>query len=95
MQSTKIDRGIAVLALTAALALAGARPAAAQPQEAGFFERGLRWIASILEMPMERRAPEPARMTSAVDKVLSDKGLGVDPNGETVIIDPSHRTGLP
>jgi hypothetical protein len=95
MHTKRMDRGIAVLALTAALALAGARPAAAQPQEAGFFERGLRWIATILEMPAERRAPEPTRRTSALDKVLSDKGLGVDPNGQTGISDPSPRTGHP
>jgi hypothetical protein len=89
MHQRTVHRFAAVLALSAALALAGARPAAAQGFEV--FERGMRWLAALLDMPPARQAPESRAMPSSANKsepldagqkVIPDgKGLGVDPNG--------------
>ena len=92
MRKRIVHRGITVMALTATLALAGAYPAAAQ--DLGIFERGLRWLSSLWEMPV---AQQPAAGNSAQTRaaahtgsgtadpsgtvVPDDKGLGVDPNG--------------
>jgi hypothetical protein len=91
MHQRTVHRCAAVLALSAALALAGARPAAAQDFDV--FERGMRWLAALLDMDtsLARQAPESQTMTSSLNKsgtpgpgttvVPGDKGLGVDPNG--------------
>jgi hypothetical protein len=80
-----IHRGLSVLALTAALAFAGARPAAAQ--ETGIFERGLRWLASLWGAPAEVRAEERS-LSSLWGMEGMDKGLGVDPNGGSTTSGP-------
>jgi hypothetical protein len=53
MHRRSVRRGLSVLALAAVLAFAGVRPAAAQ--EAGIFEHGLRWLASLWGTPTEVR----------------------------------------
>ena len=91
MRKQIVRRGMTVLALTATLALAGAHPAAAQ--DLGLFERGMRWLTSLWDLPVtqQQRAGDSPR--AAVQKtsnptdpvtgkgVPGDKGLGVDPNG--------------
>jgi hypothetical protein len=89
MHQRTVHRCAAVLALSAALALAGARPAAAQ--DFGVFERGMRWLAALLDRPLAGQAPENQATASSLNKsgapgpgttvVPGDKGLGVDPNG--------------
>lgn len=89
MHQRTVPRFVAMLALSATLALAGARPAAAQGF--GAFERGMRWLAALLDMPLARQAPESQAVPSSPSKsgtpdpgqtvVPGDKGLGVDPNG--------------
>jgi hypothetical protein len=92
MSKQIVRRGITVLALTAALALAGAHPAAAQ--DLGLFERGMRWLTSFLAMPaaQQERTGNSAQTQTVPQKssgttdptgkvVPGDKGLGVDPNG--------------
>ena len=94
MSKRIVRRGITVLALTSALALAGAHPAAAQ--DLGLVERGLRWLSSLWDLPVAQQ-PAPghgAQMRTATTgastgsttdpnqkTVPGDKGLGVDPNG--------------
>jgi|GEM_PF-4191678 len=89
MSKRIVRRGITVLALTATLAVAGAHPAAAQ--DLGLFERGMRWLTSLWEMPVAQQQKPgnsaqaqtaPNGSTDPTGKVVpGDKGLGVDPNG--------------
>lgn len=88
MKRRILGRGFTVLALIAALALAGAGPAAAQ--ERGFFEQGLHWLAALWGGDSTAAgAPETRSMTSlwgATEQI--DKGLGVDPNGGSIVLEP-------
>jgi hypothetical protein len=87
MHQRTVRRCAAALAISAALLLSGARPAAARDFDV--FERGMRWLAALLDLPAARQAPQgqstPQNKSGALDpdqKVLPDgKGLGVDPNG--------------
>lgn len=95
MRRRIVHRGFAVLAVAAALALAGARPAAAAPdaEPPGLFARGWHWLAAVWDLPLARQAPEAQALILAASpnksqdpspgiKVIpGDKGLGVDPNG--------------
>jgi hypothetical protein len=80
MDRRLVHRGLAILALTAALAVAGARPAAAQ--DLGLFARGMRWLAAFWSAPApaqeDRGGPQSVWSASSSEM---DKGLGVDPNG--------------
>jgi hypothetical protein len=76
-----VHRGLSVLALTAILAFAGVRPAAAA-QEDGIFARTLHWLAMMWDAPAAERSLSAT--WSAAEQV--DKGLGVDPNGGSKII---------
>lgn len=82
MQRRTTHRGITVLALAGALALAGVRPAAAG--QAGIFGRGMHWLAVLWGAPQRAGAPAASGSFQAFwDAILqTDKGLGVDPNGE-------------
>jgi hypothetical protein len=89
MHQRTVHRFAAALALSAILALAGARPASAE--NFGIFERGVRWLSALLDMPLVRQAPESQALPSSLSKsgapapgetvVPDGKGLGVDPNG--------------
>jgi hypothetical protein len=91
MYHRNVHRGFAVLTVAAALALSGARPAAAQGL--GVFEQGASWLASLLQAPSTRTAAQSG--ASAWDRVLAqiDKGLGVDPNGGNGIAPPAPPSG--
>jgi hypothetical protein len=88
MDRRLVHRGLATLALTAALAVAGARPAAAQ--DLGLFARGMRWLAAFWSAPApvqeDKGGPQSVWSTSSD----VDKGLGVDPNGggRIVVVGP-------
>lgn len=92
MRKRIVHRGLTVLALTATLALAGARAAGAQ--DLGMFERGLRWLSNLWSLPVAQHQgsgnsaqPQTQQSTSGTSPapgqtiVPGDKGLGVDPNG--------------
>ena len=87
MHQRTVHRCAAALALSAALLIAGARPAAARDFDV--FERGMRWLAALLDLPAARQEgpsmPASQNKSGSLDpgqKVLPDgKGLGVDPNG--------------
>jgi hypothetical protein len=83
--------GLAALTLTAVLALAGARPAAAQ--DLGLFTRGMQWLAALWSSPARTSAPETGAMASQTENATTDKGLGVDPNGSGIAPEPPHLGG--
>lgn len=89
MHHRTVHRGIAALMLTAVLALAGATPAAAA--ELDFFARSLRWLSSLWGAGQEQESTARSGSGSGwLDGILSslweadstDKGMGLDPNGE-------------
>ena len=83
MDRRTVRRGFAVLAFAAILGVAGAYPAAAE--EAGFFERSLRWLSGLWEAQdtgAESRSGDGLFSMWAASE--SDKGAGLDPNGGTV-----------
>ena len=83
MDRRTVRRGFAVLAFAVILGGAGAYPAAAE--EAGFFERSLRWLSGLW-------AQDTGAESGSEDGLFSiwaadyDKGMGVDPNGGTTQI---------
>lgn len=87
MHRRTVHRGIAAMMLAAALALAGATPAAAA--ELDVFERSLRWLAGLWGTAQEQESAERpdsgwslGRLISSwLGQVEADKGLGCDPNG--------------
>ena len=86
MNRKNFGPGLAVLTLTAALALAGARPAAAQ--DLGLFARGMQWLVSLWSAPAQVH-PMPIRtMALQTENATVDKGLGVDPNGGSIVSEP-------
>lgn len=89
MRGRLVHRGIAVLVLTAALALAGAYPASAQ--DLSLFERGIGWLVGLWSAPAQG-ADAPTMMREAD---TSDKGLGCDPNGAPTQIVPPGADGEP
>jgi hypothetical protein len=91
MRHKIVNRVLAASALTAVLALAGARPVAAQ--ELGILERGLRWLTSLWSRPTEFVAIQAQSRTPVPDNATIDKGLGVDPNGGGVVIEPPPLDG--
>ena len=83
MDRRTVRRGFAVLAFAAILGVAGAYPAAAE--EAGFFERSLRWWSGLWgaqDTGAESRPEDGLFSIWGADEV--EKGMGVDPNGGTV-----------
>jgi hypothetical protein len=91
MRHKTVNRVLAAAALTAVLALAGARPAAAQ--ELGIVERGLQWLARLWSLPTEIVAMQAHSRTPVPDNATIDKGLGVDPNGGGVVVEPPPLDG--
>ena len=87
MNRKNFGPGLAVLTLTAALALAGARPAAAQ--DLGLFLRGVQWLAALWSSPAKTLTLETGAGRST-ENVTADKGLGVDPNGSGIAPEPPH-----
>lgn len=87
MHRRTVHRGIAAMMLTAALALAGATPAAAT--EMDVFERSLRWLTSLWAAEREQESAERPGPGWSLSLLISswlgqeqiDKGLGCDPNG--------------
>lgn len=81
MDRRTVRRGFAVLAFAAILGVAGAYPAAAE--EAGLFERSLRWLSGLWAQGTGAESASGDGLFSmwASD---SDKGAGMDPNGGTV-----------
>ncbi|HEX7181227.1 MAG TPA: hypothetical protein VF756_05250 [Thermoanaerobaculia bacterium] len=88
MHRRTVHRGIAAMMLTAALALAGATPAAAT--ELDVFERSLRWLTSLWGAGQEQESTERPGSGWSLGGILSlwgadtadkDKGMGLDPNG--------------
>jgi len=91
MNRKNFGPGLAVLTLTAVLALAGARPAAAQ--ELGIFTRGMQWLAALWGSAARTLTLETGTLTAETENVTTDKGLGVDPNGGTIVAEPPHLGG--
>lgn len=86
MNRKSFGPGLAVLTLTAALALIGARPAAAQ--DLGLFTRGAQWLAALWDSPAKTLSLATGALTSETQNVTIDKGLGVDPNGGGIVVHP-------
>ena len=87
MELRTVRRGLVALAMAATLGVAGAHPAAAA--ETGWFEQSLRWLSGLWAAEYNAATAQPDR--GPFDWVASwaDKGMGLDPNGETVQeIDP-------
>jgi len=87
MNRKSFGPGLAVLTLTAVLALTGARPAAAQ--DSGFFARGVEWLAALWGTTVQVDRPEARSMVMQAGSATTDKGLGVDPNGGIIPQPPS------
>jgi len=89
MHQRTVRRCAAALALSAALLLAAARPAAARDFDV--FETGMRWLAVLFDLSPARQAPQGQALSAPENKsgaqdpsqtvVPDGKGLGVDPNG--------------
>lgn len=88
MNRKNFGPGLAVLTLTAVLALAGARPAAAQ--DLGLFTRGVQWLAALWGSAARTLTLETGALTAGTETVTTDKGLGVDPNGGGTAPEPPH-----
>jgi hypothetical protein len=86
MNRKSFGPGLAVLTLTTVLALAGARPAAAQ--DLGLFTRGMQWLASLWSAPAQAHPAQARTMASQTENATVDKGLGVDPNGGSIVAEP-------
>jgi hypothetical protein len=91
MNRKNFGPGLAVLTLTAALALAGARPAAAQ--DLGLFTRGMQWLASLWSAPAQASPAQTRTMAPLTENATADKGLGVDPNGGGIVAEPPPLDG--
>jgi hypothetical protein len=92
MNRKSLSPGLAVLTLTAVLALAGVRPAAAQ--DLGLFTRGVQWLAALWSSPAQSCTLETGAMASRPDdNATIDKGLGVDPNGGGIVPQPPPVNG--
>ena len=91
MNRKSFGPGLAVLTLTAALALTGARPAAAQ--DLGLFTRGVQWLAALWSSPAETLTLWTSASRAETENATIDKGLGVDPNGGGVIVEPPPLDG--
>jgi len=83
--------GLAVLACAAMLALAGARPAAAQ--DLGLFTRGVQWLAALWASAAQGPSLETGASRSQPENATIDKGLGVDPNGGGIVLEPPPLGG--
>jgi hypothetical protein len=92
MNRKSFGPGLAVLSLTAVLALTGARPAAAQ--DLGLFARGAQWLAALWSSPAEALTlAVAAARAPQTENATIDKGLGVDPNGGGTVIAPPPLDG--
>jgi hypothetical protein len=91
MNRKSFGPGLAVLTLTAVLALAGARPAAAQ--DPGLFTRGVEWLAALWGATVQVDRPEARSMAMRTENATMDKGLGVDPNGGSILPEPPPVNG--
>lgn len=91
MNRKSFGPGLAVLTLTAVLALAGAQPAAAQ--DLGLFTRGAQWLAALWNSPAGTLTLLAGAIRQEPENVTIDKGLGVDPNGGGVIVEPPPLGG--
>lgn len=82
MDRRTVRRGFAVLAFAVILGVAGAYPAAAE--EAGLFERSLRWLSGLWGQDTGAESRSEDGLFSMWAASESEKGMGVDPNGGTV-----------
>lgn len=82
MDRRTVRRSFAVLAFAAILGVAGAYPAAAE--EAGFFERSLRWLSGLWAQDIGAESRSGDGLFSIWAASETEKGMGLDPNGGTV-----------
>ena len=90
MRRRSVHRGLAALAIVTSMAVAGARPAAAE--SLGFFDR----LAGFLSTVDAPGAPGLwTSMTSwfgvtekATSADTTDRGWGLDPNGNSSVVEP-------
>ena len=82
MHRQTVRRGAAALVLAGGLALAGARPAAAA--EPGPLSRNLGWFAGLWS---EGISSLVSFWEAATAQSETDKGFGVDPNGNSILIE--------
>jgi hypothetical protein len=91
MNRKNFGPGLAVLTLTAVLALAGARPAAAE--DLGLLTRGMQWLTALWGSTVKTLTLETGALASQPENATIDKGLGVDPNGGGIVLEPPPRGG--
>lgn len=80
MELRTVRRGLVVVTATALLGLAGASPASAA--EPGWLEQGLRWLTGFwaTESSAAKARPDGGLVTWAMS--TTEKGMGLDPNGD-------------
>lgn len=89
MELRTVRRGLVTLAIAGTLGLAGAGPAAAA--ERGWFERGLTWLSGLwtVEDAGAKARPDGGVLSMIAAAMSStEKGMGLDPNGEGVETEP-------
>jgi mannitol-1-phosphate/altronate dehydrogenase len=87
-----IHRGVVALAIVTSLSVAGARPAAAM--DLGLVHQISHLWSFLTGVPSpaaHRTTGKPA--TRKATSTTTDRGWGIDPNGNSVTIDPSTVTG--
>jgi hypothetical protein len=87
MELRTVRRVCTALAFASLLGLAGANPASAE--ELGWFEQGLLWFSGLWgaeEAGAKLQAGGDTRSIWTMDSM--DKGMGLDPNGEPIVIQP-------
>lgn len=78
-------RGTAVLMLVLALALAGARPAAAQAEPFHAVRAAIAWLTGLWQAATADTATTPDGDRGAgldPNGLVADRGAGLDPNGD-------------
>jgi len=89
-----VHRGVVALAIVTSLSVAGARPAAAM--DLGLVHQISHLWSFLTGVPSpaaHRTTGKPATRKATSTSTTTDRGWGIDPNGNTVTIDPSTVTG--
>jgi hypothetical protein len=92
MKRRTVQRGIVALAIVTSLSAAGPRPAAAM--DLGLVGRQLSGLWSFITgaSPAQHRAPSGRTTKPGKASDTSDRGWGIDPNGNSITIAPGTGT---